>query len=113
MESLNVRAGKLVAEHRKRHDISQLQLANYLELTRTSISNIERGKQAMSLGMFCKIANYLQVAPDMLLKQVLDSKHDTLTLVSEDEVSKYITEFMSSTFTIKFNSRSDDEPKKD
>jgi transcriptional regulator with XRE-family HTH domain len=75
---LNVAAGQAVATARGRVGMSQLELAKLLNKTRTSVSNIERGKQAMSLAMFCKISNLLHVAPYALLEEVVES-HVTLS----------------------------------
>jgi transcriptional regulator with XRE-family HTH domain len=95
MESLNKQAGKLVAECRKKLHIPQEELASFLGVTRTSISNIERGKQALSLSTFCKVADYLHVSPDLLLKQIIELQHDTLTITEDDVPDLWVREMMN------------------
>lgn len=50
-----------------RGERKQTMLASQVGLTRTSISNIERGRQKMLLHTFLDIAASLGVAPDRLL----------------------------------------------
>jgi transcriptional regulator with XRE-family HTH domain len=75
MTDVNTQAGKAVARARKKIHLSQEDLARVLNITRTSVSNIERGKQSMSLTMFCKIADILHVSAPDLLSQALDSNY--------------------------------------
>ena len=119
MNDLNVRAGRVVAEQRKLREIPQEELARHLGVTRTSISNIEHGKQAMSLATFCKVANYLHIDANVLLEHVLQPKHAKLALVTEaeepdkglrDYINNMLTENMKSSLIISGGSN---EQKKD
>lgn len=51
--------GRLVAERRKRSKITQEAFAKALNLSRASIANIERGKQAVQLHLIFQIATIL------------------------------------------------------
>ncbi len=71
MSDLNIGAGSAVARFRKRIGMQQTELAELLGKTRATVSNIERGKQAMSLVMFCRIAEILHVDPAKLLNEAI------------------------------------------
>jgi transcriptional regulator with XRE-family HTH domain len=58
--------GSLIASNR-RGKFTQTTLAERLEMSRSSIANIERGEQTLQLHTLFKIASLLQVAPDSLL----------------------------------------------
>jgi transcriptional regulator with XRE-family HTH domain len=51
--------GRLVAERRKRQKLTQKAFAVAVGLSRASIANIERGKQAVQLHLIYKIASVL------------------------------------------------------
>lgn len=59
--------GKLVRGYRRRRDVTQLQLGERVGLTRTSITNIEKGRQKVLLHQVFQFADALQVNPEMLL----------------------------------------------
>lgn len=60
--------GKLVRLHRQRLEgMTQAQLGERVGLSRTSITNIEQGRQPVSLHQFLVIAHVLQVPPEALL----------------------------------------------
>lgn len=118
MKSLNAQAGKLVAECRKKLHVSQEELADYLGVTRTSVSNIEHGKQAMSLNTFCRIADYLHISPDLLLKQTIELQRGTLTITEDDVPDLWVRDMMNRKLSettisnIVLNGGRDDEYKK-
>jgi len=63
--------GKLVRQHRERLDgMTQEKLGQLVGLSRTSITNIERGRQHVSLHQLFAIAESLRVRPDALLPMV-------------------------------------------
>mgnify|MGYP000560104165 CR=1 FL=1 len=66
------------------HGLQQKELADLVGVTRTSISNIEHGKQALSLRLFCKIADALNENPGELLNRILESKPEPS--VSKEDV---------------------------
>lgn len=80
-----VKLGGLVAQERDKQSMSQIDLAKRVEASRTSISNIENGKQALSLDLFCRIADALNIRPDVLLRGSLDKQIEIY--ISSDEVT--------------------------
>lgn len=77
--------GRLVRERRKAISMSQATLAGHVGLSRTSITNIELGRQHLSLHMLFVFAKALDVEPHTFLPNKkflrgvkvlrLDSKH--------------------------------------
>ena len=60
--------GELVVAHRRRlRGMTQAELGGQVGLSRTSVTNIERGRQRVSLDTFLRIAAALGVAPENLL----------------------------------------------
>jgi transcriptional regulator with XRE-family HTH domain len=64
---INQRFGKRLALYRKRAGLSQERLAEALSLTRTSITNIEHGRQPIQLPTLYAIADALGVEPTDLM----------------------------------------------
>ena len=63
--------GKLVRLHRTRlPDMTQQKLARLVGLSRTSITNIEKGRQHVALHQLFALAEALKVPPDALLPAV-------------------------------------------
>lgn len=95
MSNLNKDAGAAIARFRKRIKMPQAELATLLDMTRTSVSNIERGKQAMSLAMFCRIAEFLHVDPAELLTEVIKSENTIARdKLEEKGVDEWTIDFM-------------------
>jgi transcriptional regulator with XRE-family HTH domain len=59
--------GQKIREARTRKSITQADLADAVALTRSSIANIERGKQKLLLHTFLHIAKALGTEPERLL----------------------------------------------
>lgn len=72
-----VELGRLIKEKRKRILLNQSALGDSVGLSRTSITNIERGRQQVALHMLYVIASALRVEPQDLLpaKRFLEKKH--------------------------------------
>lgn len=60
--SVYERIGQAVAHYRTRSGLSQAALAAAIGLTRTSISNIEKGRQKMLVHTLLEIANALSIS---------------------------------------------------
>lgn len=78
--------GKKISEVRRRQEMTQEALASAITLTRTSVVNIELGKQQLLLHTLVKIARALRVPPLHLIPDI--SPDDEL-------VSKAISNFVS------------------
>ena len=63
-DSLYAQFGKLIRGYRRRHKITQLQLGDRIGITRTSITNIEKGRQKVLLHQVFQLADALQVNPE-------------------------------------------------
>jgi transcriptional regulator with XRE-family HTH domain len=59
--------GRRIRDARKEKKLTQDALASRVSLTRTSITNIEKGRQKFLLHKFFDIANVLQIEPNVLL----------------------------------------------
>ena len=67
--------GRLVAMHRKRiHGLTQAKLGNAVGLSRTSITNIEKGRQHVLLHHLFALARALKVSPHALLPALDNSE---------------------------------------
>jgi transcriptional regulator with XRE-family HTH domain len=69
--------GRRIRETRTDRRMSQEELGAAASLTRTSITNIERGRQRMLLHTLAEIARALQVAPETLFPRTdVEAKND-------------------------------------
>jgi len=66
-DDINKRFGRRLAQYRKRAGVSQEKLADALHLTRTSITNIEHGRQPIQLPTLYAIAEALGLDPQILM----------------------------------------------
>lgn len=73
LRSLKAAVGLMIYEKRKARGWSQQQLADATDLKRTTISNIEYGRQSISVEQLCAIAQMLGAEPDILLRRALTS----------------------------------------
>jgi transcriptional regulator with XRE-family HTH domain len=71
------RIGELIRKARGERKLAQGQLAEAVGLTRTSISNIESGRQKLLLHTFCDIADNLNLAPAELLPPLVTAQPDS------------------------------------
>lgn len=65
-----VAVGKRIKAAREREGMTQEELAEYVDMSATHISVIERGKKGLRLENLVRIANVLGVSPDELLQDV-------------------------------------------
>ena len=66
--------GKLIRLARERAGLSQQELAREIGLTRTSVTNIEQGRQHLQLDALYLIADCLRVTPSALLPRLPNTK---------------------------------------
>lgn len=81
MENYLKEVGARVKEARMRKRLSQAQLADLLGLTPPYISNIETGKQNMSITALAKISDVLEVSADWLLR---NNTADALAITADE-----------------------------
>jgi len=63
---LYIEIGRRIREARRRANVSQEQLAKEVKLKRTSVTNIEKGKQRCVPHKLYEIADYLDISPQTL-----------------------------------------------
>lgn len=80
--------GELVRKHRQRLHFTQDRLGEHVGLTRTSITNIERGHQKVLLHQFLLLAQALQISPEALLPPIEVAE---VTPQIERKLEKYLT----------------------
>jgi len=66
-DPLYLEFGKLVRQHRRRLGLTQDRLGERVALSRTSITNIEQGRQKVLLHQLFSLAQSLSVSPEALL----------------------------------------------
>ena len=66
--------GIAIKARREALGMTQSALASALGLSRTSITNIERGRQRLLIDQFCRVAEILRCEPDVLLVGLLPSR---------------------------------------
>jgi len=64
--------GNLVRQNRENRDLTQEKLGQIIGLSRTSVTNIEKGRQHIALHQLFAIADALQVNPAALLPSTTD-----------------------------------------
>lgn len=84
-DPLYAQFGKLIRGYRRRHKITQLQLGDRIGLTRTSITNIEKGRQKVLLHQVFQLADALQVNPETLLPRQFTRESESQI---EDKIPK-------------------------
>jgi transcriptional regulator with XRE-family HTH domain len=67
LEQVYRTVGERIRDERKRQNITQDELALQVGLTRTSITNMEKGRQKLLLHTLIQIANILGIPPARLL----------------------------------------------
>ncbi len=68
--------GSNVRRARERQQFTQEQLAQRVDLSRTSITNIEQGRQRVLLHQIVEIANALETKPEDLLVETDNPSND-------------------------------------
>ena len=66
------KVGKRIKEYREKAGITQERLSEIVDVSVTSISNIERGIYYPTFENFIKISNALKISSDILLADVID-----------------------------------------
>lgn len=84
--------GKRVNTVRKRLGLSQEALATQVSLTRTSITNIERGRQGMMVHTLVQLASALRVPIAELLPEPVNtgSNADMLQLIPDEDSKAFV-----------------------
>lgn len=70
--------GSRLRELRERRSVTQEELARRVELSRTSITNIERGRQRVMLHQVVELAEALEAKPEELMPKDLGNEDQAL-----------------------------------
>lgn len=84
MPSMYQEVGRLIGAYRRKHKLSQAVLAQRVGHTRTSVTNIEAGRQRIPLDLLFTIADILQVD----VRDLLPAASFTLPTEIERKVPK-------------------------
>lgn len=90
MERVYAELGKRISAKRKERDLSQIELAQHVALTRTSISNIENGRQHLPIHQLYRFAEVLECSVHELLPEsaaLFEAESPELQLASKTERS--------------------------
>ncbi|OJU18679.1 MAG: hypothetical protein BGN88_09410 [Clostridiales bacterium 43-6] len=85
------KVGKRIREYREIAGINQDALSEMVDMSATSISNIERGRNFPSFENFIKIANAIKASPDLLLEDVIETSYKTKSAYLSDKIGKLPT----------------------
>ena len=85
---------KIIRDARAKKGISQEQLAEKLQISRISINNYEKGRQIPSLDIAMRIAIFLEISLDDLLKE---AKEDPLQQSIEQLESTKLSKILKNT----------------
>jgi transcriptional regulator with XRE-family HTH domain len=88
LEAFYAEVGRRIRDARERHGLKQADLATVISRTRTSITNIEQGRQRILLHTLCEIAVALHEEPSVLLPN-LDALLGVMPSSSEAEALKH------------------------
>lgn len=75
---LSIAVGKILADRRQELGLTQSSVATKLRIQRTSLSNIESGKQVLLLDVFYNLCDILKLSPTRVLEKASHSQ-DPLT----------------------------------
>jgi transcriptional regulator with XRE-family HTH domain len=88
LDPLYVQIGKQIRDRRRKKGITQERLAELASLTRTSITNIEKGRQKLPIHTLYALANALGAEATELLPDLRKSKDDVLERKVLKDLSK-------------------------
>lgn len=83
IDAFYAEVGRRIAVTRKKREITQAGLAKKISLTRTSITNIEKGRQKILIHTLIEIADILDVKLSDLLPRIK-------TTIDKESISKYL-----------------------
>ncbi len=60
-------SGRRIRELRKRHDMTQMQLAERMRISSGNLGRIERGQQGVSIDLLIELADFFAVSMDYIV----------------------------------------------
>lgn len=92
MEDFYKELGGLIRDRRKAVGLSQETLARHVGLSRTSITNIECGRQQVALHLLCDLASFLQTDPAALLPSRSTARSKKILKLDKKHLSSNIAQ---------------------
>ena len=97
VEPIYVALGKRLQEERERRGVTQAVVAERVDLPRSAISNIEKGKQRLFVHVFLAYADLLNVDPRELLHDLMPAAPrdvDLANVTSENPLNEQEANFI-------------------
>ena len=89
--------GRRIKDARKKSCLTQEALATKISLTRTTVTNIEKGRQQLLVHTLVDIAEALNVAPDTLLPESKAPSIDKLLTAETPQAQEWILKVVDMT----------------
>ena len=87
-DHIYIEIGKRIQQARIKSDLTQARLAEIVSLTRTSITNIEKGRQKLLIHTIYNFANALGIHPTDLLPEEVEQTTGTIDQKLPKDLSK-------------------------
>ncbi len=84
------RLGVLLKEERKRAEISQETLSDYLGLSRVSVVNIEKGKQKVQVHTLIEIIKFLKIPSEDFLEKLVNATNTDINQKLEKKLQSKV-----------------------
>lgn len=84
-DKIDAKFAEWVKHTRLEQRLTQPGLAKKCNISRSTVANIEAGKQRVSLATFCKIADGLNINPSSILDDLCDNSIETSKFLREAE----------------------------
>lgn len=95
LDPMYVDVGAAIRKRREGIGMTQATLGQHLGLTRTSVTNIECGRQAILVHQLCRAAHAMRVDPATLLPEPNPSSENSLALGSTVEFEELLSKLSS------------------
>lgn len=96
--------GQAIRVRRERLGLSQSALAEHTDMARTTITNIEAGRQNLMMHQFIDIARALRAQPTELLDAVNEVAEERVTSKENDSIDAHVEQLLSKlTVTVRAN----------
>lgn len=97
---VDARLGQNIQHYREKAGISQEELADYMGVSVTSVSNIERGANYPSFENFIKILNFIGASPNMVMFDIVEQAQISRASELWEKVKKVSAEKRNQIFKV-------------
>jgi transcriptional regulator with XRE-family HTH domain len=92
-DDLHVALGRKIREKRQANGLTQTELADAISISRTSLTNVELGRQRLLIDQLYKMAEALNARPQELLPQPSDLVSASKDRKSDDAIPESVHRF--------------------